>query len=74
MKKFLQIVLLSAFCLSFQLAIAQSSSKGYDYKGHQRTNAKAQKWGKHRMKASDGDQTNLKCSVRKSRRYARRKH
>ncbi len=72
MKKFIQIILVVALSFSFSNVYSQTSVKGYDYKSHHRTNKKAQKWGNNRMKASDGDQTNLKCSVRKSRRYARK--
>ncbi len=74
MKKLLQLFLVFACLLSFQPADAQTSSKGFDYQGHQKMNKKAARWSKHRMKASNGDQLNLKCSVRKSRRAARRNH
>jgi hypothetical protein len=35
-------------------------------------NKKAAKWGKSRIKASDGDYTNMQCSVRKTRRHAKK--
>ena len=49
-----------------------SKSKGFDYAKHNQMNKKAGRWSKKRIKASDGDQTNVQCSVRKSRRHRRK--
>jgi hypothetical protein len=72
MKKLLPLLILFVFMLSYQPSSAQTSAKGFDYKSHQKMNKKAARWGKHRMKASKGDQLNLKCSVRKSRQASRK--
>ena len=48
------------------------SAKGFDYSAHKKMNKQASHWGKRRMKAADHDMTNIQCSVRKSRRKAKR--
>jgi hypothetical protein len=65
---FLPLLLLMVFSND---STAQKRTKGFDYAGHHRMNMKAKRWGKHRLKAAKNDQTNLRCSVRTSRRAAR---
>ena len=66
---FLPLLLLMVFSND---STAQKRTRGFDYAGHHRMNMKAKRWGKHRLKAAKNDQTNLRCSVRTSRRAARR--
>jgi hypothetical protein len=66
---FLPLLLLMVFSND---SVAQKRTKGFDYAGHHRMNMKAKRWGKHRFKAANYDQTNLRCSVRTSRRAARK--
>jgi|LakMenE18May11ns_1017448.scaffolds.fasta_scaffold9933310_2 hypothetical protein len=54
------------------LFASAQSGKGFDYAAHRKMNKKAAKWGKSRIKASDGDYTNMQCSVRKTRRHAKK--
>lgn len=68
----LMIVLLTFMLPTGTEAQTQKKGKGFDYKQHDHNNQKAKRWAKRRMKASDGDQVNLKCSARQSRRYARK--
>lgn len=72
MKRILLIIALLAF-FAPERGIAQSKShaKGFDYSSHAKMNKKAQRWKKRRMKAADGNQINVQCSVRKSRKAAR---
>jgi hypothetical protein len=72
MKKLLGILTLFILLICSEQTQAQSGERGFDYKAHSRMNAKAGRWSKHRIKASHGDPVNLKCSVRKSRQYARK--
>jgi hypothetical protein len=51
---------------------AQTAKRGFDYNSHAKMNKKAKRWGEKRNKATKGDMTNLKCSPRESRRYARK--
>jgi len=70
-KIFFIIFIASIFCFDTYPAQGQSSTKGFNYSAHSKMNHKAGRWSKRRLKASGNDQVNLKCSVRKSRRYAR---
>lgn len=70
MKPFFKIIAL--LLLLLPLCMNAQSDRGFDYGGHRKMNKKAARWGKHRVKASKGDYTNLQCSVRKTRRHARR--
>jgi hypothetical protein len=73
MKRLIMIIaLLAIFTPHEGMAQSKSNSKGFDYSSHAKMNKKAQRWKKRRMKAADGDQLNVQCSVRKSRRAARR--
>lgn len=72
MKLIISIFLSAVMLFAFEESNAQRQQKGFDYAGHQRMNKKAKRWGKHRVKAANYDQTNLRCSVRQSRRAARR--
>jgi hypothetical protein len=54
------------------LFASAQSGKGFDYAAHRKMNKKAAKWGKSRIKASDGDYTNMHCSIRKTRRHAKK--
>jgi hypothetical protein len=67
---FLPLLLMMVFSND---SIGQKRSKGYDYAAHHRTNMKAKRWGKHRLKAAKNDQTNVRCSVKTSRRAARQR-
>jgi hypothetical protein len=69
MKRLLIFFLLAAIAL---VAPAQSAQRGFDYNGHAKMNKQAKRWGERRVKASRNDQTNLKCSPRESRKYARK--
>lgn len=70
MKPSAKLIALIIFLVPF-IAGAQSA-KGFDYRAHQKMNKKAARWGENRVKASKGDKTNLQCSVRKTRRHARK--
>jgi hypothetical protein len=73
MKRLLILIALLAFFTPDQsMAQSKSSSKGFDYSSHAKMNKKAQRWKMRRAKASKGDMTNTQCSVRKTRRAARR--
>lgn len=73
MKSIIRIFFLAAFLMLMpETSQAQTRGKGFDYKAHKSQNAKAQKWAKRRVKASKGDQTNVQCSPRTTRRHARR--
>jgi hypothetical protein len=73
MKRILLIIVLLAFFTPEQsIAQSKSSSKGFDYSSHAKMNKKAQRWKMRRSKAAKGDMTNTQCSVRKTRRAARR--
>ena len=79
MKNYLKLVTIVLLLATFTVpAQAQRSSKsktnGFDYAGHSQLNKKASRWSKRRIKASDGDQTNVQCSVRKSKKHARKKN
>lgn len=69
MKK--SVVFILAVLFSFGSMHAQSQ-RGFDYKAHASMNKKAAKWGKRRTKAAKGDITNIKCSVRTTRRATRK--
>lgn len=71
MRKYLSILLLSTLMMITESAWSQSA-KGFDYSAHKKLNKQAGHWGKRRMKAADHDMTNIQCSVRKSRRKARK--
>jgi len=68
LKHFITLCLL---CM-ITMAQAQRSAKGFDYAAHKKMNHKAARWSNQRMKAADHDPTNIQCSVRKSRRHARK--
>jgi hypothetical protein len=70
MKPASKIIAIIIFLIPF-VAGAQSN-KGFDYQAHRKMNKKAARWGENRIKASKGDKTNLQCSVRKTRRHARK--
>jgi hypothetical protein len=69
MKKSLIYILLALFTSGTTFA---QSQRGFDYKAHAQMNKKAHKWGKRRTKAAKGDITNIKCSVRTTRRATRK--
>ncbi|MEN9639965.1 MAG: hypothetical protein RLZZ262_1834, partial [Bacteroidota bacterium] len=66
------IALFSFFVPTESMAQKKSKAKGFDYAAHSKTNKKAQRWKMRRSKAAKGDMTNTQCSVRKTRRAARR--
>lgn len=72
MKRLIPILLVFMLLGCTSNVSAQSSSKGFDYHAHSKMNKKAGRWSKHRIKAAGNDPTNIQCSVRKSRRKARR--
>jgi hypothetical protein len=72
MKKFIIVLLSAILLLPSEASLAQSSPRGFDYQAHAAMNKKAGRWGKRRMKAAKGDVTNVRCSVRSSRRAARK--
>ncbi len=73
MKRLLLLVALIWMMLPQEgAAQRKTSGGGFDYASHAKMNKKAQRWKKRRMKAADGDQLNVQCSVRKSRKAARR--
>ena len=67
-----RFVLILALIFAVGNVSAQSAKGGFDYNSHAKMNKKAKRWGERRNKASKGDMTNLKCSPRQSRRYARK--
>lgn len=73
MKAIIRLIMFLTLCTGFNTTSAQSSGKGFDYSSHHRMNQRSQRWGEKRLKASNHDQVNLKCSVRQSRKYVRRK-
>jgi hypothetical protein len=74
MKAIVTILVVIAFALQPGQSSAQSSQKarGFDYSSHSKMNKKAARWSKRRIKASGNNQLNVQCSVRKSRKAARR--
>jgi hypothetical protein len=69
MKKSLILMLLALFTSGATYA---QSQRGFDYKAHAQMNKKAGQWSKRRTKAAKGDMTNIKCSVRATRRATRK--
>jgi len=67
-----KFVLILALIFGAGQVNAQTAKKGFDYNSHAKMNKKAKRWGEKRNKASRGDMTNVKCSPRESRRYARK--
>jgi hypothetical protein len=73
MKRIILIIALFAFFAPEQgVAQSKSNGRGFDYSSHAKMNKKAQRWKMRRSKAAKGDMTNTQCSVRKTRRAARR--
>jgi hypothetical protein len=72
MRTIIKIFMFAFLLFAVEPAIAQAPMKGFDYSAHQKLNKQAGRWGKRRVKASKGDHTNLKCSVKQTRRYARK--
>jgi hypothetical protein len=75
MKRGILLLFLGVFLLSFAPETQAQTRKGQmTSKERQRTNRKASRWSKRRMKAAKYDMTNVKCNTRQSRRYARKNH
>lgn len=72
MKRFLIILTLLSFFLSAVPAEAQSRKGHMSQKERVQMNKKSQRWAKKRMKAAKGDLTNIKCTTRQSKKYARK--
>ncbi|MEZ4800617.1 MAG: hypothetical protein R2809_12765 [Flavobacteriales bacterium] len=72
MKRILIIFALLSFFLSAVPASAQTRKGHMTQKERVQMNKKSQRWAKKRMKAAKGDLTNVKCTTRQSRRYARK--
>lgn len=72
MKNLIVSLIVVLFAVATMPANAQTRKGRMTQTERSHMNKKSQRWAKKRMRAAKGDLTNVKCTTRQSRRYARK--